>query len=530
MADINPAATSSDYDAQIGYWEKVDAILAGEAAIKKAATTYLPKFAKEKDDVYAYRLNVSPFTNIFADISQNLASKPFAEDLKLAENTDKKFKDLSENIDQQGNNLHVFAAQLFQDALNKGIAWIFVEFSKVRPRADGKPLNLGEEQDQKIRPYWVHVPAQSMLAVYSAVVGGQETIYHARIREMSTRVDGATFRETTVQRIRHLSRDAIFDDLGQIVGFGPATWTVWESSIGADGKSAWGIVDQGVFSVGFIPLVPVTLMKREGASWVTPSPIRSIADMQITEYRQESNLEWIKVMTCFPMFCVSGMQTTDANGAQIEVTVGPNTVFLIPQNGAGTGPAGTVSVVETSGTATTELRNQLELFRKEMRDLGMQPLAVANLTVTLSNHVTKKASSQVEKWAFLFKDALEKAWKFTAAWLNDKAEPEVVIHTDFAIEQEQGNVLDSLLKAEGQGVFSKETVRAEFKRRNAVSNDVTEDDEQERLAEEQQGMEPEQPIDPVTGQPIEQPPDNVVPLPPRKADVVGAFNRRMSRG
>jgi hypothetical protein len=528
MADIDPSATSADYDAQIAYWDKVDAILAGEDAIKAATTTYLPKFANEKQAVYDYRLNVSPFTNIASDISRNLASKPFAEDLKLEDDTDERFKELSENIDGQGNNLHTFAASLFQDSLNKGIAYILVEFTKARPREDGRVLSLGEEKAQNLRPYWVHIPAQSMLAIYDTVVGGEAVIYHARISEMSTQVD-AEFKEVETERVRHLSREPIYDEFGTIVGFGPATWTVWERATGGDGRSAWSIVDQGEFSVGFIPLVPVMLEKRQGLSWLSPSPIRGIFDMQITQYRQESNLEWVKVMTCFPMFCVSGMETKNSDGSQVEVTVGPNTVFLIPQNGAGTGPAGEVTVVETSGSASAELRNQLELFRKEMRDLGMQPLAVANLTVTLSNHVTKKASSQVEKWALLFKDALESAWKYTAAWLGDSAEPEVVIHTDFAIEQEQGDVLGSLLKAEAQGLFSKETLRAEFKRRNAVSNDVDEEEEQERLAAEQEALEPEVPIDPVTGEPIP-PAPNVIQMPPRKSNAVGAFQKKMSGG
>lgn len=514
MADeVNRAATSSDYDAQVDYWNKVEAILKGESAIKAATTKYLPKFANEKQAVYDYRLQVSPFTNIYADISQNLSSKPFSKDLTLKEGTPDQYVKLSENIDGQGNNLHVFASNSFKAALDKGIDWILVEFTKVRPRADGKPLTLSDERAQALRPYWVHVPAENMLAVYSAFVGSVEVIYHARIRELSKEVDPVTFNETTVERIRHLSRERIVDDLGQTVAFGPATFTLWQQRLNTEQKSVWTQVDAGPISIGIIPLVPVILTKRDGGSWIVKSAISGLADMQVTEYRQESNLEWVKVMTVFPMICVSGMAATGPDGKPVEVTVGPNTVFLIPQNSAGTGPAGTVSVVETSGSSSAELRNQLELFRKEMRDIGMQPLAVANLTVTLSNHVTKKASSAVQAWAFLFKDALELALKYTAMWLGDKAEPEVVIHTDFAVEMEQGNVLDSLLKAEAQSVFSKETVRAEFKRRNAVSNDVSEDDEQERLAEEQDSLAPEQPIDPVTGQPIVMPDPNM-PAPP----------------
>jgi hypothetical protein len=42
-------------------------------------------------------------------------------------------------------------------------------------------------------------------------------------------------------------------------------------------------------------------------------------------------------------------------------------------------------------------------------------------------------------------------------------------------------------------------VRAELKRRGILGPDFNEDEEEQRLAEEQQGLQPEQPFDPVSG-------------------------------
>lgn len=516
MAEFNPAATSSDYDSQVAFWNKVSAILEGEAAVKRAGQTYLPKFAKEKDAVYEYRLAASPFTNIYSDISKNLASKPFSKELVLAEGAPAAYVKLAENIDGQGNNLHVFASVSFKASLDKATDWIFVDYTKARPRPDGKALSRAEEAEQGLRPYWVHVPAERMLSVYSDFVGSSEVIHHVAMLETSKEVDPVSYTEVVRERVRILRRQKMVDDLGQTLSYGPATWALWEKST-SEGKTSWTLVGEGPITIGVIPVVPVILTKRAGGSWVAEPAIRDIADMQMTEYRQESNLEWVKIMTCFPMVCVSGMATVDAKGNDVEVTVGPNTTFLIPQNSAGTGPAGTVSVVEPSSQSIAENRTQLELTRKEMRDLGMQRMAEGAETVITAAGVAKKASSAAQAWAFRFKDAIEQAWKFTAMWLGDASvEPEIVIHTDFAVEIEQGNVLDSLLKAEGQGVFSAETVRAEFKRRNAVSNDVDEEEEQERLAKQQEGqqLQPEKMIDPVTGQPIVVTPEHGVPNAP----------------
>lgn len=503
--EFKPDAVSSDYAAQAPFWNMVAAILEGEAAVKKAGKTYLPQFVSETDAQYAARLQHSPFTNLYADISKGLASKPFSKELAQKEGTPDRYIRLGENIDGQGNNLHAFSSVVFKNALDNGIDWILVDYTRARPRPDGRPLTLADEREQGLRPYWVRIPARNMIAVYSVFIGGVETIYHARILETSIDVD-ANLKETAVSRVRILKRDPLRDALGNITGLGPATWHLWEQRTNGDGKSSWILLDEGPITIGVIPLVPVALGKRKGGSWIVEPPLRDLAHMQMTEYRQESNLEWVKIMTCFPMVCVSGMNDRDADGNPVKVTVGPNVVFLIPQNQQGTGPAGEVTVVEPSAQSIVENRAQLELTRKEMRDLGMQPLAQANLTVTLSSHLTRKASSAVQAWAFLFKDALEQAWKITAMWLNDRAyEPEVVVHTDFAVELEQGKEIDALLKAQAQGIYSKKTVREEFRRRNIVANDIDDEEEEERIAEDQQGLEPEQQIDPRTGRPILEP-------------------------
>lgn len=496
MADeLDPSLRSEDYKAQSWFWKMVDAILGGEPVIKKGKTDYLPKFANEKDSVYQYRLENSPFTNIYADISKNLASKPFSKEVQMKDGVSAQIKTLAENIDGQGNNQHVVASALFKDALDHGSAWILVDYTKAKPREDGKPLSKAEEAEQRLRPYWVHIPARRMIAVYSDFIGGVEVIYHARFEENAVELDG--YKEVCVERIREFSRERLVDDIGRTVGYGPATWKVWEKS---SENGTWTVIDNGAITIGIVPMVPIVLTERQGGSWIVTPALRDLAYMQIAEYRQESNLEWIKVMTCHPMVCISGMTPqVDAEGKEVQVTTGPNTVFIIPQNTAGTGPAGTVEIIEPNASSIAENRAQLELTRKEMRDLGMQPLAEANLTVVTTANVSKKASSAVQAWAFRFKDALEQAWKLTAMWMGDSVEPEVVIFTDFAVEINGDQRRTSVLNAEKQSIISKQTAREELRRDGTLSGDVTDDEEQERLASESEGLQSEQEIDPVTG-------------------------------
>lgn len=511
MADeLNPGSTSSAYDCMKPYWEMVDAILGGAPTMRAAGERYLPRFQNEKAtkdangvtfDPYEVRRKHAPFTNIYDDISRNLASKPFAKELKLEDKTPDQYKKLSENIDGQGNNLHVFGEQLFRAGLDKAIDWVLVDYTKVP-----KDATLADERNMGARPYWVRIPAERMLAVYSDFVNGQEIIVHARIYEPITRRDG--FGETFVKRVRILNRLPVVDPVsGQITGYLPATWEIWEATLGDDKKSeTWNMVDNGDVTIKVIPLVPFHTGDRVGSSWEVKPPLKGIAFMQVDEFQQESNLKNLMDLTCYPMLTGNGVTPPDDG----VVPVGPRAVLFAPMSADGT--FGSWQFIEPTSESIQKVMDRLEKTKTDMRDLGMQPLTQANLTVITTGQVAVKANSAVQAWAIRFKDAIEQCWKLTAQWIGAKDEPEVVVHMDFkALDQgtEEAKVLSD---GNTKGIVSKVTVREQWSRLGILGPNFDESKEEQRLAEEQQGTDPEQPIDPVTGHPIDPTQQQVPPL------------------
>jgi hypothetical protein len=99
------------------------------------------------------------------------------------------------------------------------------------------------------------------------------------------------------------------------------------------------------------------------------------------------------------------------------------------------GRPGAWAFIEPSAQSLTFLKDDLEALRKSMKDLGMQPLTDANLTVVTTANVAAKAHNAVQAWALGLKDALQQAFKFTALWLNQKDEPLVNVHTDFGVDR-----------------------------------------------------------------------------------------------
>lgn len=508
-AQNSPDATSSDYDAMKPYWDQVDAILEGAGAIRAAGELYLPQFPNEQTADYTYRRENARFTNIYADIVSNLASKPFAEEVSLKDPAPSQYAALAEDIDGQGNNLNVFASQTFFAGVNYAIDWIFVDYSRVRPRTDGRPLTLDDQRKQKLRPYWVHVPAKRMLAVYSDVVGGEQLFVHARISENITRREG--FNEVCIERVRVLNREPIFavgpegEITDQIVAYAPATFEVWEKVTRTVRKgSTWEVVDQGPVTIGVIPIVPFITGRRKDGSWRFIPPMQGVADLQIEHYQQETALKSIKELTAFPMLAGNGVQPAlNADGSASPVPVGPRSVLYAPPTSGESASHGEWKFIEPSAESLRFLAEQVDSTEQAMRELGRQPLtATAGITVVTAALASQKASSAVQAWAFALKDSLEQSWALTAMYLNDNLEPEVEVFTDFALESGDEKGPEWLRDMAKRGRLSKPTEWAEAKRRGVLSGDFDPDDEEDLLLAEAPDPDEEQDlIDAATARP-----------------------------
>jgi hypothetical protein len=231
MADTDYLATSADYKAMLGYWTKVAAIRGGVDAMRKAGAAYLPQFPNESDPNYDYRLANSKFTDIYSDIVENLASKPFSKEVTLANDTvPEAIKVVTEDIDGGGNHLHVFADTVFFNGIHNAIDWILVDYPTVPEGA-----TLADEKRIGARPYWVNIPATDMLWVESKVINGKEQFTYAKIYEPVTQRE-STGTEQRIDRVRILLRDEL--EGGQ---YGPARYEIWEKA--TTNNAGWTLID-----------------------------------------------------------------------------------------------------------------------------------------------------------------------------------------------------------------------------------------------------------------------------------------------
>jgi hypothetical protein len=497
---LGPDNPSSDYKSQIGYWQMVDAINGGAETIRAAGELYLPKMTNESVDDYKIRRRQAPFTNIYRDVSGNLASKPFAREAKLDEGAPQPFIDLCEDIDAQGNNFHVFASTTFLHGLDKGVDWILVDYTKAPLPGEGKVRSIAEEKAAGLRPYWVRIPAERLVAVYSDMIDGKENFVHVRIREDVVERNG--WEEVTKCHVRVYNRQKLGPG-----SYAPATYEVFEKRE-VDKRIVWvSIEGPSPVTIGVIALVPFMTGKRSGSSWRIWPPLRDIAYLQIDEYQQESNLKSIMEQTCYPMLAGNGISgtTPGQNGSPtaIRVPVGPRAVLFAPPDAQGN--HGEWKSIEPSSESLKTLMAHLEATQKNIRDLGMAPLTQTNLTVITTANVAAKAQSKLQAWALALKDACEQAFVYTAMWLKiDAKDPEVDIYTDFGVELGDDTDIENVLKAHEDGLLSRQSSLEELKRRSFLSENLDVEEEKKRLEADQADAiaAAVKAIDPVTGMPV----------------------------
>ncbi len=261
---------SKDSNFMVPYWNMNDCLVDGIEALKAEGREYLPSFTDELDSEYQNRLKFTKFTNIYRDILEGLSSKPFQEEVTFVEDGDKpvppQLIEIAENIDGSGNNMSVFAYDTFFNGIGGTIDWILVD----APPLDPMIKNRADAKRAGIRPYWSHVLGRNLLDIRSKMIGGNETVIYARI-----------FEPGEVDHVREFER----------LDSGTVVWRVHErksqshpveATLYTDkGDSFYYLENEGVVTIGVIPLSPFITGKRDGRSWRFFSAMRAAADLAV---------------------------------------------------------------------------------------------------------------------------------------------------------------------------------------------------------------------------------------------------------
>lgn len=480
-----PDTLSAEVEAMQPIWRKIGDVLEGHDAIKRGSEMYLPRFEKETEQKYRRRLADAPWRPIFSAALESLCARPFRKPVTLNGTPPAALQKFAENVDGRGNSLSVFARLLFDEAVAYGPGLFLVDYSRPTPRVDGKPLTIAEEKAQGLRPYWVMIRPRDVIDVRTDWIRGREVVTHARWFEYATIAEG--FSETTVTRVRVMERDP---------GGAGARWTLWQKPAGS---GDYVEIDSGIISIGEIPLVMFHVGKRKGTVSCKPWSYE-LCHVALEYYRSLARQTEIENFSGWPILAGQGVAKPDDADS---ITVGPHSVLYAQPSGDGGRPEW--ELIGPDAALVEQIRKTPQDVRDEFNKLALEPtLPKSNVTATASGIDNSRAHSAIESWAIALKNALDEGLMFTAKWLNIADVTTANVSTDFAAQAGGAEEAKVLASAQQRGVISAKTERAELKRRSILGPDSPDDEtEQELIAMEREGLEPEFETDPRTGETID---------------------------
>lgn len=456
LLPVKITAYAPDMAAMLDYWDKSDDVIKGKQAVVDQGQKYLPKFADEEKDEYAVRLSLTKFTNVFRDIVDSLAAKPFEQELTLT-TSDKETEapqeivDFFEDVDGAGNNMNIFAKRTMFNGIKSAIDWIFVDYPNV---ADNVVKTKADQKALALRPYWLHVRGRHMLEARRETINSKQVLTYVRVSEPSL--------TEKKDAIRVMYRD---EKTGSI------HWDLYRYD---EKTERYYLDDYGTLSITIIPYFPFIAGQPEGATFEILPPMSDALELQLDLYRAESGLEFIKTLAAYPMLNAEGIiPEKDAQGKPKKLKIGAARVLYSPPSN-NTGTAGKFHWIEPSADNQRFLKDDIKDIKLDLRELGRQPLTAqsSSLTIIAAGVAATKGRSAVVSWANSLKDTLENALLCTAEYMNlADYDPQLNIYTDFDDIVDNQNNVNALLKAHEQGVITDETLYEELKRYGVLSSD-----------------------------------------------------------
>jgi hypothetical protein len=446
------------------HWALIADVLAGATRIRECGETYLPRYEDESAFEYNRRLAAAPWRPEFEDALRGLVAKPFGRDVALKDGAPQSARDLFEDLDGRGNNATVFAHEVFARGVSRGFHAVLVDYPSLNPRA-----TRAEERAAGARPFFVHVPAESFLALYTRREGGREIVEHARFREDV--VERVGFGEQVICKIRVLE---------------PGRWELWRQDPQTKkwAREKVGLISRGSQRLQSVPLAFFRTGERLGELRVKP-PLIELAQMQVELFRALSRQDEVLTFAGSPMLKARGMNPPPGDA---PVPVGPRRVLWAPPSGTGTdaGPQPDWDYIQPAAQNIEQIRKHVDSVIDDMRRLGMQPMIQRTGTTTATGDKIEaaRAHSALQAWAMGLKDCLEQAMVFAAEWTNEPTKAEVDVYTDFSAVPFAQAPLTELGAARERGDVSRKTYWSGLRRFDVLPADFDPAQEERLLAEE----------------------------------------------
>lgn len=435
-----------------GVNEKINALLGGTQAMRRAGARFLPKEEAESDEKYKRRLKMSVLYPAYEQTVAQMVGRTFAKPL-IVEKVADSLKEYLANFDLKNNNIDVFCSKWFYDAMAHGASYVVVDY----PPADDN-YTVADIKRLGLRPYVTHVPFNSVLGWRSETIQNIEVCTQFRYRSAVLEPDGA-FGEKITEQITVMT---------------PGKVTVYRN-----GENGWALHSEKELRIGGKPLdyVPVVAFTPERIGFFAGKPVlENLAELNIRHWQARSDQDYLLHFISVPLMYYSGDREVS------ELTSGVGTMLQL-------GTDEQIGYIEHSGRAAEAGWTGLDRIESDMKVAGAKLLTRTKLAMTDSQakEEQSKEISLLRHYANLFESAIDSALNMMSKWLSSNEQSHVEIsgnlETDDTVEG-----MNVVITLNTNDIVSRQTVFEEAKRRGVISNQADWEEEKKRLEAEQDAI------------------------------------------
>ncbi len=359
----------------------------GSNGTNNQGEAYLPKFPKESSASYEFRRDTATLFNLTRKTRDVMVGLVCQSEIELQPDVNSEIKLLTENINNEGDHLDVFARKVFESAF-EGYAVVLVD-APAQQAADSE-----QERALGLRPYMVLYTADQIWNWRYRInpFSKKKELELLVLREDTDEPDGR-FLTKSVTRYRCFS---LVDNV--------VKWELWrEVEVDGLGQKTVALEQSGMLDR--LTQIPVGVM---GALGEAPQ-LLDISLKNIEHFQTYSDYKSIIHKTCVPLLVAKGIQPNET------LPVGGDIMIKV-------GEKGDVTFAEPSGSSIEATRLSLIGVRDDISLLGLSMLADktarVDLTATeaLLNNIGETAELRV--MARNLQDCLELCFGHMAEYLG----------------------------------------------------------------------------------------------------------------
>ena len=432
-------------------WAVCEPLMGGTLAMRAAGEALMPRWPAEESAAWSARLKVATLMPAYRRTVSVMSGKPFAKALTYGEDVPPRIREMCDDIDRQGRNLHAFAADAFFRTLAFGIAGIHVDY----PRLTGV-RTLADERAAGARPYFRLIRHNQILGWKTDEVGGALRLVQMRLAETHDIADGGRWGAKTVRRVRVLE---------------PGRFELWQEPE-KDGED-YVLIDEGTTSpMQAIPFVPLYGFRE--AFMCGKAPLMDLAHLNVKHWQSQSDQDNILHVARVPILAATGI-----DDEKWKLTVGAQAAVKLPSGS-------TLAYVEHSGAAINAGRQSLQDLEQQMIQTGAELLVKkpGDRSATEAANDADGNKSDLQRIAETFEDALDAALQYMADWIGEPTGGSVSLYKDFgamSLGQASGQLVIAMQQG---GLISKATAIREMQRRGELDAGLEPDEELAMLGEE----------------------------------------------